>query len=420
MGYQSPHILRWKKTLEVPQLQLTLEHIFPKLAQSIPHGRRERLEGIIDRFFNHTLTFTDDGLPFVITGDIPAMWLRDSTWQVAPFLHSDHSAVAELLTDLSLAQMKYFLIDPFANAFNPTPSGNCWHKDFVDQSPWVFERKFELDSWASLLFLARKIKERWGITRHLGDQFAEVLSVMIDLARQEQRHDRESYRFFRQNGVPHDSLSHDGLGAPVAFTGMIYSGFRPSDDACVYGYLIPANLFFLNELNALDLSLRPKDLIQDIESGISKFGISDRGFAYEVDGLGNQLFIDDANIPSLLSLPFLEVCKPDYLIYLKTRKRLLSSENPYFYSGKFSAGIGSPHTPVGYIWPIAIAVQALTDLSAAAIPDAISCLEATDAGTGKMHESFDADNPHQFTRGWFSWADAMYLELVIRSSQVGN
>jgi len=399
----------------VTQLRLTLEQVFPELAQSIEPTRRERLAGVIDRFFNETLTFTNDGLPFVITGDIPAMWLRDSTWQVAPLLHSDHSAVAELLTDLSLAQMKYFLIDPYANAFNPTPSGNCWHQDFVDQSPWVFERKFELDSWASLLFLARKIKERWGITRHLGDQFAEVLRVMIDLARKEQRHDRDGYRFFRTNGVPHDSLSHEGLGAPVAHTGMIYSAFRPSDDACVYGYLIPANLFFLNELKALDPAQRPDDLIHEIETGISKYGISDLGFAYEVDGLGNQLFIDDANIPSLLSLPFLEVCKPDDSMYLKTRKRLLSSENPYFYAGKFGAGIGSPHTPDGYIWPIAIAVQALTDLSTAAIPDAIALLEATDAGTGKMHESFDPNDPTQFTRGWFSWADAMYLELIIQN-----
>ena len=126
------------------QPRLTLEQVFPELAQSLEPARRERLAGVIDRFFNETLTFTNDGLPFVITGDIPAMWLRDSTWQVAPLLHSEHSAVAELLTDLSLAQMKYFLIDPYANAFNPTPSCNCWHQVFVDQSPWVFERKFDL------------------------------------------------------------------------------------------------------------------------------------------------------------------------------------------------------------------------------------------------------------------------------------
>jgi len=388
--------------------------LFPEIASRMPTSRLLRAEGIAQRFFGRTLTFTADGLPFIITGDIPAMWLRDSTWQVAPFLRSQNVEVAELLAGISMAQIKYFLIDPYANAFNPTPSGNCWHKDFVDQSPWVFERKYELDSWASILFLARRIHEQWGISRHLGDHYLEAVSRIIEVAAAEQVHQRNGYRFLRSNGIAHDSLSHDGYGAPTGYTGMVFSAFRPSDDACQYGYLVPANLFFLNELKLLDESHRPESLISEIESGIQQFAVSASGYAYEVDGLGNQLLIDDANLPSLLSLPYLGVCSPAEPLYAKTRSRILSSQNPYFYSGEFARGIGSQHTPPNFAWPIAIAIEGLTRSSERSVEDVLVTLESTDAGTEQMHESFDVQDPADFTREWFSWADAMYLELLIR------
>jgi len=396
-------------------MNLTAQELFPGLIESLPPERAVRVKNILERFFTKTLTRMADGLPFIITGDIPAMWLRDSTWQVAPFFSSKHPEIAELLADLSLAQQKYFLIDPYANAFNPTASGACWDKDFPVQSPWVWERKYELDSLASVLFLARKVKECWGITRHYEGHFAEVLHLMIDLARREQRHDPDSYRFYRDNGVPHDSLSNGGRGAPVGYTGMIFSAFRPSDDACTYGYLIPSNLFFLNELKLLPTALRPDDLIAEIEGGIAKFATTDQGYTYEVDGLGNSLFIDDANIPSLLSLPYLGVCAADDPIYLKTRANILSSKNPYFYETEVATGIGSQHTPRDHIWPIAIAVEGLTRIDSESIDDVLQSLEATDAGTKYMHESFHKDDPTIFTREWFSWADAMYLEVMLKA-----
>jgi len=395
-------------------MNLSAQELFPGLIETLSPDRAVRVKNILERFFTKTLTRTVDGLPFIITGDIPAMWLRDSTWQVAPFFSSKHSEIAELLADLSLAQQKYFFIDPYANAFNPTASGACWDKDFADQSPWVWERKYELDSWASFLFLARKVKECWGITRHYESDFADVLSRMIELARREQRHDPDSYLFYRDNGVPHDSLSNGGRGAPVGYTGMVYSAFRPSDDACTYGYLVPSNLFFLNELKLLPAALRPEDLIAEIEDGIAKFATTDQGYAYEVDGLGNSLFIDDANIPSLLSLPYLGVCEADDPIYLKTRANILSSNNPYFHQTDVAMGIGSQHTPREHIWPIAMAVEGLTRTESESLDDVLNTLESTDAGTGYMHESFHKDDPRIFTREWFSWADAMYLEIVLK------
>ena len=346
------------------------------------------------------------------------MWLRDSTWQVAPLLNSNHSEVIQLLIELSKTQVELFLIDPYANAFNPAPNGQCWHKDFPDQSPWVFERKFELDSWASVLYLARMITEKYGRTDHIDASFKKALSVMLKLAKLEQHHDPESYIFKRNNEVPHDSLSHDGRGAPTAYTGMIYSAFRPSDDSCEYGYLVPSNLFFLNELKLLPENLKSpesNDLSTDIRKGIAEFAIIDGQYAYEVDGLGNSLFIDDANIPSLLSLPLLGCVSNDDKIYKVTREFILSANNPYYFSGTKVAGIGSQHTPAGFVWPIALAVQALTDPSNRKKLEILDLLERTDGGTGSMHESFNADNDKEFTRSWFSWADMTYVQLVLDS-----
>ena len=399
-------------------MNLTAREVFPGLDSQVPDSRFKRVSIAIDSLFNKSLTRRENGSPFIITGDIPAMWLRDSTWQVAPLLNSNHSEVIQLLIELSKTQVELFLLDPYANAFNPAPNGECWHKDFPDQSPWVFERKFELDSWASVLYLARMIIEKYGRTDHINASFKEALRVMLELAKREQHHDPESYIFKRNNEVPHDSLSHNGRGAPTAYTGMVYSAFRPSDDACVYGYLVPSNIFFLNELELLPENLKSpesNDLSTDIRKGIQEFAINDGRFAYEVDGLGNALFIDDANIPSLLSLPLLGCISTEDESYKATREFILSGKNPYYFSGTKAAGIGSQHTPTGFVWPIALAVQALTDSSISKKLEALDLLEQTDGGTGSMHESFNVSNDKDFTRSWFSWADMTYVQLVLNS-----
>jgi hypothetical protein len=399
-------------------MSLTAKEIFPGLDSQVPDYRFKRVSNSIDSLLQKSLTRRENGSPFIITGDIPAMWLRDSTWQVAPLLSSRHPDVITLLIELSKTQVELFLIDPYANAFNPEPNGACWHKDFPNQSPWVFERKFELDSWASVLYLARMIVEKYERFDHIDASFQEALAMMLNLAQREQRHDPNSYVFKRNNGVLHDSLSNEGFGAPVTYTGMVYSAFRPSDDACVYGYLVPSNFFFLNELERLPESLKSPTslrLATEIRSGLENFAVIDGRYAYEVDGLGNSLCIDDANIPSLLSLPFLGCVPADDARYRSTREFILSFENPHYFSGIKAAGIGSQHTPSGFVWPIALAIQALTESSISNKLNTLDLLEKTDAETGNMHEAFNVNDDKEFTRSWFSWADMTYVQLVLDS-----
>jgi meiotically up-regulated gene 157 (Mug157) protein len=395
-------------------MNLSTDHVFPGLKSIIDKEQFSRVDCALSALFTRTTRYTSDGLPFIITGDIPAMWLRDSTWQVKPLLKSKHPEVIQYLLNLSKAQVKFFRIDPYANAFNPEPNGFCWHKDFNDQSPWVFERKFELDSWASILYLARKIFEIYGVTDHLDANFHKALELMMELAKREQRHDRESYIFLRKGNPIHDYLSHDGRGAPVGYTGMIYSAFRPSDDACTYGYLIPSNIFFASELRRLPVDNELARIIAtDIEQGIEQFAIQDSVLAYEVDGLGNAEYMDDANTPSLLSLPFLDAMEKSNPIYQRTRSHILSTRNPYFYSGKCAEGIGSIHTPDRHVWPIALAMVALTSEDKVFKGQTLKLLQATDAGTGNMHESFHVDDSTMFTRDWFSWSDMTYVDLLL-------
>lgn len=403
---------------DFPIVNLSARDVFPGLDSLISDSRFNRVDHAIHGLFNKSVTRLENGYPFIITGDIPAMWLRDSTWQVAPLFHSKHPEVIEFLIALSKTQIELFLIDPYANAFNPAANGHCWHKDFVDQSPWVFERKYELDSWASVLYLARMIVQKYGRLDHIDSSFKQALELMLKLARKEQHHNPESYIFMRNNGVPHDSLSHNGYGAPLGYTGMVYSAFRPSDDACVYGFLVPSNFFFLNELELLPGNLKSAESIaisSEIKKGLEEFAIIDGRYAYEVDGLGNSLFIDDANIPSLLSLPLLGCISLDDNVYKATREFILSGKNPFYFAGRKAEGVGSQHTPANYVWPIALAVQALTDPSVVKKLEMLELLEKTDAGTGNMHEAFNVNDDTEFTRPWFSWADMSYVELVLAS-----
>ncbi|MFM8016191.1 MAG: glycoside hydrolase family 125 protein, partial [Actinomycetota bacterium] len=343
---------------------IPIDEIFPNLRRSVPAARFERCAAIVERFFTRTLLQTINGAPFIITGDIPAMWLRDSTWQVEPFFHSRIPEIGRLLAEVSKTQTKFVILDRYANAFNPGPTGNCWHKDFPDQSDWVFERKYELDSLASVLRLARRVNEVFGIADHLDTQYWMAVELIKNLVRTEQVSAFRQYRFRRDNGVAHDSLSHGGAGAPVKNTGMAWSAFRPSDDACVYGYHVPSNLFMMHELRLLATPDAVK-LADDIEAGIRRHALTDRGYAYEVDGLGNALFIDDANVPSLLSLPYLVVCAPDDPVYLATRQRVLSPDNSWWFSGRALRGVGSQHTPRDHVWPIAVAIEAITSTNPA-------------------------------------------------------
>ena len=225
-----------------------------------------------------------------------------------------------------------------------------------------------------------------------------------------------------------DTLPFDGKGTPVTYTGMTWSGFRPSDDACVYGYLIPSNMFatvclgYLSEIASevyrdQTLSEEAGAFSKEIREAIETYAIlpgrKDRVYAYEVDGFGQYLVMDDANVPSLLAMPYFGYCKPDDPSYLATKKVLLSDENPYYYAGDRLQGIGSPHTPAGDVWDIALSIQGLVSQDSVEKRRLIELMADNDGGTGLMHESIDVDDPSRFTRPWFSWANSMFCELVL-------
>ena len=383
--------------------------------------------------FLNTLETTVQAQPgdtFVITGDIHAMWLRDSTAQVLHYLRfADAEPVAELVEGLIARQAKCVLIDPYANAYNREPSDFKPYDDRPRASDWVWERKYEIDSLCYPVWLAWRFFEKTGRTGFLTGQFAEMLGTIVDVFRTEQDHAQSDYRFQRTNCPPSDTLSHEGCGEPVAVTGMTWSGFRPSDDACMYGYLVPSNLFAAQELLHLakfarmlkdeELAADAEALSAEIREGVEKFGhvqhpVFGDIYAYETDGLGHYNLMDDANVPSLLAMPYLGVCAKDDPAYLRTRAFVLSRENPYYYEGALAKGVGSPHTPDGYIWPIALCVQAMTTDDNAEVARLLDTLMHTHAGCECMHESFDPDAPERFTREWFAWANSMFGELIFR------
>lgn len=378
-------------------------------------------DGCLRNTLETTVRRRDDGSTFVATGDIPAMWLRDSSAQVETYLR--FPSLRDTLLGVVQQQAAYFAIDPYANAFNEHPSEEHFSHDEPPPGPWVWERKYELDSLCYPIRLAYQLK---------APPPYEMLRGIVDLMKVEQHHETDSpYRFQRygDNLPPTETLGRGGKGAETAYTGMVWSGFRPSDDACTYGYLVPANMFAVVSLGQLaelvrgedaELATEAETLAQQIRAGIEEHAIVEhptygRVWAYEVDGRGNHLLMDDANIPSLLSAPYLGFCDVDDPTYRRTRAMVLSAENPYYYVGSAARGIGSPHTHPRWIWPMSLTMQAMTSTDPAERGELIDTLLATTAGTQLMHESFDVDDPARFSRPWFGWANSLFAELILRT-----
>lgn len=368
---------------------------------------------------------------FVLTGDIEAMWLRDSAAQLRPYLlAAQDPEVYERLAGAVARQARLVLIDPYANGFNDGPTGaHSDPEDIPTPSPWVWERKYEVDSLAAVLHCAYALWKAAEREDHLDGGFRQAAGRIVEVWRLEQsHHEHSTYRFIRPVGPwTGDTLPNDGKGGPVANTGMTWSGFRPSDDRCEYGYLIPANAMASTGLHGLaeiaetvwgdgELAVEARNLAGEIDEGIEEFGVWAWGggtcLAYEVDGFGGVLAMDDANLPSLLGLPLTGWIDADDPVYRRTRAFALSSDNAFHFRGKVAEGVGSPHTPRRHVWPIAIAVAGMTGTEIERRA-AAETLAKTTAGTGLMHESFHVDDPARFTRPWFGWANAVFAELVL-------
>lgn len=399
-------------------------------------AKNPKLEKLYRNCYPNTLETTaeimPDGSTFLYTGDIPAMWLRDSTAQVTHYLPltKDDPEIRSIIRGLIVRQLACIRIDPYANAFNIESNGHGHIEDVPKNDPWVWERKYEIDSLCYPFRLAYLYCKQSGDTSIIDEDFIATAKTVVDLWITEQHHfEKSPYTFQRFNTRWIDTLQNGGKGYPVNFTGMTWSGFRPSDDSCTFGYLIASNMFASVVLKYMDELLREqgiddeefltkiRNLREEIEYGIRTYGTYlhpkyGRIFACETDGFGNHVLADDANVPSLLSAPYLGYCDVNDPVYVNTRKFILSSDNPFFFSGKEGAGVGSPHTPKNFIWHIALSMQGLTSTDPEEIKDLIDLLVATDADTGYMHEGFNADDASDFTRPWFAWSNSIFAEFV--------
>ncbi len=389
-----------------------------------------------------TTVFPDGERTYVITGDIDAMWLRDSgaqVWTYMPYIQEDEK-LRQLIRGVILQQLEFICYDPYANAFyNDTARVSEWVKDYTKMKPGVHERKYELDSLCYPLRLAYQYWLLTGDNSIFGETWKQAMDSILGVMREQQRRQgtKTSYKFSRLATSGSENPVNYGYGHPAKPCGMVASFFRPSDDAQVLPYLVPSNFFAVSVLRkaAEILAKVNKDtqratecrnVADEIMWGLQQHAIVEhpvhgRVFAFEVDGYGSQMLMDDANAPSLLALPYLcpELVSLDDPIYQNTRRMIWSEANPYFSTGTLNGekveGIGSPHTSLGYIWPMSIIMKGLTSNDQAEQRECVRLLTMTDGATGFMHESFNPNDPTQFTRKWFAWSNGLFGELVIRA-----
>ena len=400
----------------------------------------DELGWLFENCFPNTLDTTVnyriiDGKPdtFVITGDIDAMWLRDSSAQVWPYisLTKDDKKLRELIAGVINKQAKCILIDPYANAFNDGPTGSPWAKDITEMKPELHERKWEVDS---LCYPIRLAYGYWKATNDVScfdGNWKKAMQLVVNTFEVQQRKNgRGPYSFERVTGWQTDTVAGGGWGNPIKPVGLICSIFRPSDDATIFPFLVPSNYFAVVSLKHLAemfnkifndsvSSERCLKLAGEVESALNEYAVIEhyklgKIIPYEVDGFGNHHFMDDSNVPSLLSLPYLGAIESDDPLYQNTRKHLFSGYNPYFFKGKAAEGIGGPHSGMEMIWPLSYVMKALTSKDEKEITSCLKSLKATHADTGFMHESFHMDNPKKFTRKWFAWANTIFGELIIK------
>jgi len=383
-----------------------------------------------------TVDFNDSNKPdtYVITGDIDAMWLRDSSAQVWPYVEyiNEDEKLRKMIEGVINRHVNYIHIDPYANAFNKGKEGSKWDSDFTEMKPELHERKWEIDSLCYTIRLANGYYKKTKDNTPFDKKWLESQKIIVRTFKEQQRKEGLGpYTFMRKTQKQEDTLPMWGAGNPAKPNGLIVSSFRPSDDSTILPYLIPSNYFAvvsLKQMSDLVSELYPrekafiseiKSLYTEVEDALNKYANSRRdGFGqvipFEVDGYGNMLFMDDANVPSLLSLPYLGAIDQESELYQNTRKLLLSEYNPHFYEGKEGKGIGGPHVGKDYIWPMSIIIQGLTSNDKEEIKYCLDTLISTDDNTGFMHESFHKDDASKYTRSWFAWANTLFGEFVLK------
>ncbi len=432
---------------ELSQRLFVSEAVEAKIEEVASKLTNPKLRWMFTNCFPNTLDTTvhfgkdENGKPrtFVYTGDIHAMWLRDSGAQVWPYLPlaKYDSKLQEMLEGVIRCQLSLICIDPYANAFNDGPTGGEWMSDRTQMDPNVHERKWEIDSPCYVIRLAHEYWKVTGDASIFDEVWLEAIQKIYDTFRTQQRKEGHGpYTFQRVTDRQLDTKACDGMGRPVKPCGLIASSFRPSDDATTYEFLIPSNFFAVSSLRKAAEILRSVNgnnelasdclkLASEVEKAIYKHAVYKHPkygaiFAYEVDGFGNHALMDDANVPSLLSLAYLGDVSATDKIYRNTRRFVWSEDNPYFFRGTAAEGIGGPHVGYDMIWPMSILMKAFTSTDEKELRWCLETLMNTDANTGFMHESFHKDDPARFTRPWFAWQNTLFGELIIKLIDEGR
>lgn len=399
----------------------------------------EELAWLFENCFPNTLDTTvfvkakgSEPDTYIITGDIDAMWLRDSTAQVWPYLSfmKSDAGLKNMIEGVIRRQVKCILKDPYANAFYDDDSKvGEWGEDLTEMKPGIHERKWEIDSLCYPIRLGYHYWKLTNDTRPFDQSWRKSIESTLAVFREQQRKDGPgSYSFQRKTAWATDGVPLAGFGYPVKPVGLICSMFRPSDDATIFPFLIPSNFFAVVSLKqAAEMAIavlrdntlaeRLTSLAREVEEALKQYAVVDHAtfgkvYAYEVNGFGSFNLMDDANVPSLLSLPYLGALKNDDPVYQNTRKLLLSKENPFFFEGKAGEGIGGPHVGIDMIWPLSIIIRGLTSGDEAEMRKCIALLKNSHGGTGLMHEAFHKDDAKKFTRKWFAWANTLFGEFL--------
>ena len=420
------------------------EHIEKLITEFRKNVKNEELGWLFNNCFPNTLdttvTYNEvNGRPdtYVITGDIDAMWLRDSSAQVWPYLKftDKDENLKKLIAGVINRHTQYILKDPYANAFYDDPQETgYWVKDVTDMQPGIHERKWEIDSLCYPIRLGYHYWKETGDEAPFDEDWRAAIGSILKVFRDQQRKDGQGqYSFMRETVTATDTVPLKGYGYPVNPVGLIASAFRPSDDATVFSFLIPSNFFAVVSLRQAAEMLQAihgdlntagalNSLAYEVEKALKEHAIVEHPkygdiYAYEVDGFGSRLLMDDANVPSLLGLPYLGAVPTNDPIYQNTRKFVWSLDNPFFFKGSAAEGIGGPHIDVDYVWPMSIIIRGLTSNDAEEIAECIELIRTTHADTGFMHESFHKDNPADFTRSWFAWTNTLFGELLWKTYQ---
>ena len=401
-----------------PYLAWMFENCFPNTLETTAHY--SQVDG--------------DDDTFVYTGDIAAMWLRDSGAQVWPYVQfaNDDPALAKLIRGVILRQLRSINLDPYANAFyqDPQQEGE-WKSDKTDMKPGIHERKYEIDSECYPIRLAYEYWKTTGDASIFGEVWLKAVDNILAVFHEQQRKEGSgSYHFKRQTDRQFDTVGWDGMGHPVKPVGLIASFFRPSDDATVFPFLVPSNFMAVSSLRKAAEILTAvnkdnaraqqcADLADEVEQALRQYAVVEHPkygkiYAFEVDGYGSYLLMDDANVPSLLAMGYLGDVPLNDPIYQNTRRFVWSEDNPSFFRGKAGEGIGGPHVGMDMPWPMSIMMLAFTSQDDQEIKHCIEMLMATDAGTGFIHESFHKDDATHYTRPWFAWQNTLFGELILK------